>query len=43
MQILNDGLSVITHLTTLDVVVVCGVFAVANGLMLLVMRLTGGR
>lgn len=43
MQILNDGLSVISYLATTDIAIVCGMFALVIGLMLLILRLSGGR
>lgn len=43
MQILNDGLSVISYLVTTDIVMVCGMFSLVIGLMLLFLRLSGGK
>lgn len=43
MQILNDGLTVISYLATTDIAIVCGMFAVVIGLILLILRLSGGR
>ncbi len=43
MQILNDGLSFISYLATTDIVIICGMFSLVIGLMLLILRLSGGR
>lgn len=43
MQVLNDGLSVISYLATTDIAIVCGMFALVIGLMLLILRLSGGK
>lgn len=43
MQVLNDGLSVISYLVTTDIVIVCGMFALVIGLILLFLRLSGGK
>ena len=43
MQVLNDGLTVISYLATTDIAIVCGMFAIAIGLMLLILRLSGGK
>lgn len=43
MQILNDGLNVISHLATTDIVIVCGMFAVVIGLIFLILKLAGGK
>ena len=43
MQVLNDGLSVISYLATTDIAIVCGMFALVIGLMLLFLRLSGGQ
>lgn len=43
MQVLNDGLSVISYLVTTDIVIVCGMFSLVIGLMLLILRLSGGK